>query len=47
MIKKFLKQLFCFHDYKEVGVWRLDGRWEIKYQCPKCGKEHWGYIRDY
>ena len=47
MIKRFLKQRFCFHDYREVETNKLVGRLEIVYRCSKCGKEYYGYIREY
>lgn len=45
MIIKFIRQLFCFHDYEEVATWKFSGLVDIKYRCSKCGKEKWDTIR--
>lgn len=42
---EFFKKMFCKHQYEEVTSWQSDGCISIKYQCSKCGKEHWDIIR--
>jgi len=41
-IKKFLKQLFCKHNWKRVYYRYWNGRtphgWEEHFECTKCGK---------
>lgn len=36
IIKRFIKRLFCKHDYNSVSL-DLSGTWLI-YECPKCDK---------
>ena len=38
-MSKWIKQLFCKHD------WKYDDDWKIRPECPKCDKkEDWGMV---
>ena len=42
-IKRFLKRMFCWHEYEVVDYWKHGTHYSVIYRCSKCGKEKFRY----